>query len=139
MPARDIFHDAVRAGLENEGWVITADPFRIKLDEKIEVYIDLAAEKIIAAQKEEQKIAVEIKSFVGKSVIEDFHTALGQFLNYRAALEIHQDDHQLYLAVPVEVYRSFFWRRLPQLVIQEHNIKVIVYDPVKEVFVEWLS
>jgi len=77
MPAKDIFHDAVRTALENEGWVITADPFRIKLDEKYDVYIDLAVEKMIAAQKGNQKIAVEIKSFIGKSVIEDFHAALG--------------------------------------------------------------
>jgi XisH protein len=33
------------------------------------MYIDLGSEKIIAAQKDEQKIAVEIKSFIGASTI----------------------------------------------------------------------
>jgi hypothetical protein len=28
MPAKDIFHSAVRKGLEQEGWIITNDPLR---------------------------------------------------------------------------------------------------------------
>jgi hypothetical protein len=66
MPAKDMFHDAVKAGLEKEGWTITADPLWIEVEES-EGYIDLAAERLIAARKGEEKIAVEIKSFVGKS------------------------------------------------------------------------
>jgi hypothetical protein len=31
MPAKDIFHDAVRIGLEKEGWVITDDPSQHKI------------------------------------------------------------------------------------------------------------
>ncbi len=30
MAARDIFHGAVRKGLEKEGWVITDDPLEIR-------------------------------------------------------------------------------------------------------------
>jgi hypothetical protein len=30
MAAKDVFHDAVRNGLEKEGWVITNDPLRIR-------------------------------------------------------------------------------------------------------------
>jgi hypothetical protein len=46
------------------------------------VYIDLGAEKLIAAEKDGSYIAVEVKSFLQSSVLSDFHTALGQFLNY---------------------------------------------------------
>jgi hypothetical protein len=53
----------------------------------VEMYIDLGAEAIVAAEREGQKIAVEIKSFLGASSISEFHTALGQFFNYRLALE----------------------------------------------------
>lgn len=80
--ARDIFHDLVRAGLAQEGWTITDDPYRIEV-EKTNFHIDLAAEKFIAAQKDEQKIAVEIKSFLNPSPNIDFYNALGQFLSYR--------------------------------------------------------
>jgi XisH protein len=48
-----------------------------------DMYVDLAAEKIIAAQRDSEKIAVEIKSFVRASAISEFHTALGQFLKFR--------------------------------------------------------
>ena len=45
MPARDLFHDAVKIGLEKENWVITADPLFIKVDGK-KAYVDLAAERM---------------------------------------------------------------------------------------------
>lgn len=66
MSAKDIFHNAVRSALAKDGWTITHDPLSIKVDE-IEFYIDLGAERILAAQKAGQKIAVEIKSFLGSS------------------------------------------------------------------------
>lgn len=86
MSAKDIFHDAVRKGLEKEDWVITDDPLRIRSG-RVDMQIDLGAERIIAAERGEEKIAVEIKSFISSSNISEFHTALGQFLNYRVALE----------------------------------------------------
>ena len=49
--------------------------------------IDLGAEKFIAAEKDHEKIVVEIKSFSGSSVITDFHEALGQYRNYLIALK----------------------------------------------------
>ena len=84
--AKDVFHYAVRRGLETEGWLITDDSLRIKTG-GAEMEIDLGAERIIAAERGEAKIAVEIKSFIGTSNISDFHTAVGQFLNYQVALE----------------------------------------------------
>ncbi|MBO1057536.1 MAG: fatty-acid oxidation protein subunit alpha [Dolichospermum sp. JUN01] len=107
MSAKDIFHDAVRKGLEKESWVITDDPLRIRSG-RVDMQIDLGAERIIAAEKGEEKIAVEIKSFVSSSNISEFHTALGQFLNYRLALKKQQPDRFLYLAVPQGVYETFF-------------------------------
>ena len=85
MAAKDFFHEAVKKAPIEDNWIITADPLTINI-EGVKLEIDLAAEKVIAAQKEEQKIAVEIKSFLKTSAITDFHAALGQFLNYRLAL-----------------------------------------------------
>jgi hypothetical protein len=76
MPAKDIFHDAVRKGLEKEDWVITDDPLRIRSG-RVDMQIDLGAERLIAAERGNEKIAVEIKSFIGSSNISEFHTALG--------------------------------------------------------------
>jgi len=98
MSAKDRFHDAVKQALLKEQWMITADPLTLKI-EGVKFAIDLAAERILAAEKDGQKIAVEIKSFAGNSAIADFHLALGQFLNYRLALQMREPDRTLYLAI----------------------------------------
>lgn len=134
--AKDVFHDVVRKGLEKENWVITDDPLEIEVG-GVEMYIDLGAEKLLAAQRSGEKIAVEIKSFIAPSNISAFHTAVGQFFNYRVALEFQDPERILYLAVPLGVYRDFFQKQFIQLIIQRSQLKIIVYDPASEVIVEW--
>ncbi|WP_129633037.1 element excision factor XisH family protein [Candidatus Oscillochloris fontis] len=63
MPARDIYHNTVTHALEKAGWQITHDPFRLQWGTK-DMYVDLGAEELVAAEQQGQKIAVEIKSFV---------------------------------------------------------------------------
>jgi hypothetical protein len=139
MSARDKFHYAVKQGLEKEGWVITHDPLRIEFGEEDKISIDLGAEQLLGAEKYEQKIAVEIKSFLSDSAIFDFHLALGQFLNYRLVLEETEPERLLYLAVPIEAYESFFYRDLPKASIKKYQIKLIIYDSVNEVIIKWIN
>ena len=87
MPAKDIYHNAVKSALVKDGWTITADPYRI-LYEDAELYADMAAERPIVAERSGQKIVVEIKSFVGRSLLYDFHNALGQYIVYRQLIEL---------------------------------------------------
>jgi hypothetical protein len=136
MPAKDIFHESVKRALLNDGWTITADPLYIEFG-GVDLYVDLAAEKVIAAEKNGRKIAVEIKSFVGPSLITEFHVALGQFINYRIALQAEEPERVLYLAVPVDTYNNFFTLPFVQVVITNQRIKLIVYDAKQEVIVEW--
>ncbi|NEQ95526.1 MAG: fatty-acid oxidation protein subunit alpha [Cyanothece sp. SIO2G6] len=138
MSARDLFHEAVKHGLEKEQWHISQDPLELEWEE-VKVKIDLAAERLIAAERGEERIAVEIKSFVGTSAISDFHTALGQFLNYRLMLEENDHQRQLYLAVPVEIYQTFFQSRFAQVSIERHQLSLIVYDPIAEEILTWIS
>jgi XisH protein len=107
MAARDAFHNAVKQGLIKDGWTITHDPFVIRLGKR-NMLIDLAAENLLAARREDQNIAVEIKSFTGPSDVEEFHSALGQFLNYRVALQDKRPEYKLFLAIPLETYQDFF-------------------------------
>lgn len=101
------------------------------------MYIDLAAEKVIVADKEGEKIAVEVKSFLGASNISEFHMALGQFINYRYALEDFEAQRILYLAVPVKTYEEFFTMPFVQSVIERSNINLLIFNPEKEEIVEW--
>jgi hypothetical protein len=138
MSARDLFHEAVKRGLEKSQWQISSDPLELEWDE-VRVKIDLAAERLIAADRGEEKIAVEIKSFISPSPISDFHTALGQFLNYRIMLEVQDPDRQLYLAVPIDTYNIFFQSRFAQTAIQRYQISLIVYSPSLEEILQWIS
>jgi len=136
MPARDNFHDIVRKSLSREGWKITNDPYFMRYGDT-EFYIDLGAEKVLAAEKEGRKIAVEIKSFLADSVTYQFHAALGQFVNYRDVLEETEPDRTLYLAVPADVYGSFFGSRFGQLAIRKNRLRLIVCNIGKEEIEEW--
>lgn len=138
MSARDIFHDAVINGLKKEGWEITHDPFPVVVG-GVEMAIDLGAEKLIAAEKSGEIIAVEIKSFVRPSAISEFHTALGQYLNYQRALRKKEPDRLLYLAVPIETYNSFFNLPFIQESVADYQIKLIIYDAEMEVIEKWIK
>ncbi|MGI2903394.1 XisH family protein [Tolypothrix sp. VBCCA 56010] len=137
MSAKDRFHDAVKIALEKDGWTITDDPLRIPIDRLTNMFIDLAAEKLIVANREGQKIAVEVKSFLSPSTMSDFHTALGQFINYRYALEEHEPERVLYLAVPATTYEEFFTTRFIKFVTQRSQINLLIFDPAKEEIIQW--
>lgn len=135
--AKDRFHTVVRNALEKEQWQITADPYEVSIDD-IDFEIDLAAEQLLAAQRDSQKIAVEVKSFISPSNVSDFHTALGQFLNYRDALAKMEPDRLLYLAVRSPIYESFFQRRFISAAVDRYQMRLIVYDVKQEAIVRWL-
>ena len=81
MPALDLYYNTVKKSLINDGWIITHDPLHLKWGKK-DMYVDLGAKQVLAAQRGEQKIAVEVKSFVSDSEMQDLREAIGQFTYY---------------------------------------------------------
>ncbi len=61
MPAKDLYHEAVKNALIKDGWTITADPYPIEFEDA-ELYPDLAIEKYISEEQRQRKIIIEIKS-----------------------------------------------------------------------------
>lgn len=118
---------------------MTHDPLQIKVG-SVEMEIDLGAERLLAAERGSEKIAVEVKSFLASaSAISEFHTALGQFINYRAALRREDPDRILYLAVPDLIYNNFFQLDFPASMLQENTVKLVVYNIQLEQVVLWKS
>ena len=111
MPARDIFHNVVRNALEKDGWTITDDPLELSYGDR-KVFADLGAERPIGAQKADKQIAVEIKSFLGKSDIRELELAIGQYNLYRAILKRTDPNRQVYLAIPRFSYEGCLANRL---------------------------
>jgi len=136
MGAKDKYHDIVRLALERDGWIITDDPLRIEVGDRA-IKIDLGAERFIGAERGEEKIAVEIKSFIGVSQLYDFYTALGQFNFYDVALEKTEPNRSLFLAVPEATYKTFFRESITVEVIQRYGVRLIVYDVIEQKITVW--
>jgi len=138
MPAKDIYHDTVKNALIKDGWTITKENMQLRWGRKY-TYVDIAAEKMFVAEKEGRKIAVEVKSFVGKSDIVELEKALGQFRLYRFALRKKEIERELFLAIPKEVYNELFVNPDGLELIESEGLKIIVFDKIEEEIVRWVS
>ncbi|MEH2036201.1 XisH family protein [Nostoc sp.] len=138
MPAKDVYHDAVKNALIKDGWIITADPYPIKYEE-VKLFADLAGEKTIAASREGKQIVIEIKSFLSRSPMHDFETALGQYLIYKAFLSLENPERELYLAIGEIIYEDFFQKVAIQLVVAKYQVSLLVVDMNKQEIVKWIS
>jgi len=54
-------------------------------------------------------------------------------------LDAQEENRTLYLAVPLEAYKTFFQSRFAQTAIGLHQINLLVYNPVTEEIVEWIN
>ncbi len=100
MPAKDRYHDAVKSSLIRDGWTVTHDPLTLRWGKK-DLFVDLGAERLLAAEKDQEKIAVEVKSFIGRSEAEELEKALGQYILYQDIMEELEPERELFLAAQV--------------------------------------
>lgn len=137
MPRRDLHHDLVVHALEREGWTITHDPLRLNYGTR-RLFVDLGAENVLAAIKGDRLIAVEIKSFAGASDMNELENAIGQYVVYRDVLARLDPDRRLYLAIPSFAYGSAFSDELGQLLIEEQQLKLLVFEENQEDALRWI-
>ena len=136
--AKDFYHNNVKEALEKDGWRITHDPYPVNVED-VGYEIDFAAEPLLAAEKDEFKIAIEVKSFIGPSTINEFHRAVGQFNDYSVALEIQDPERVLFLAIPQEIWMRFFQKQIIQKSLARIHAKIVVYNPDSNRIVEWIK
>jgi hypothetical protein len=138
MSRKDRFHEAVKHALEKDGWTITHDPLPLNIG-SLRLEVDLGAEKLIAAEKDRHKIAVEVKSFLRASKITDFYQAFGQFFPYKVALQRLEPDRIIYLAIPDSVYQELFGEILIRDLLAQYPMKLLVYTPDREEIQSWID
>ncbi len=136
MPARDIYHNAVKNALIKDGWKITHDPLRLEWGGR-DLYIDLGAEELFAAEKENRQIAVEIKSFIGASDMADLEKALGQYVLYHDVLAETEPTRKLYLAIPRKALVDIFQEPIGKLLLKNNRVQLFSFDPHTEEIVQW--
>jgi hypothetical protein len=103
------------------------------------LFIDLAAEKMLIAEKGTERIAVEIKSFVGTSEVEDLKNALGQYILYEKIIKRQLLDRTLYLAIRETTYNNLFSQEIGQILLEEKTLKLIIFNPETEVITKWIN
>lgn len=137
MPVRDRYHENVKNALIKDGWTITDDPLHLKYGKR-DMYVDLGAERLIAAEKQGQRIAIEIKTFASVSDMTDLEQALGQYLAYRSVMNRTNENRFLYLAVHDEVYADIFDEPIAKLLVEDYQINVVVFKPAEEIILKWI-
>lgn len=135
MPAKDFYHETVRVSLIKDGWTIT--PLSLKVGNR-NLFVDLGAEKLLIAQRAQQKIAVEVKSFISASPVADLEQALGQYLLYEDLMRIQYPEHILYLAVRNTVYETFFQEEIVQIVLTSRHLNLLIFDETQEEILQWI-
>ncbi len=125
MPRKDNIHDAVKNALIRDGWTITNDPLFLEYGEE-DMYVDLGAERLLAAERGTERIAVEIKSFQGLSALTELHNALGQYQVYYAVLEQTEPDRKLYIALSKSAYDELQKMETFALVVARYDVALFV-------------
>lgn len=136
IPQRDRLHETVKRALQNAGWVVTHDPYSLSF-EGDQLFVDLAAEQLLAAEQGEQRIAVEVKGFTGPSAIADVQQAIGQYLLYRSLIARTDPERLLLLAVSSETERDVLIRPAVQVFLADHAVRCLIVDATQEVIVRW--
>ncbi len=138
MAAKDKIDDQVKNALIKDGWMITHDPFFFKFGQD-QLFADLAAQRSLLAERQGEKIIVEIKSFIGVSAIQEFKLALGQYMLYLVVLKRTYPQYRLFTAVSHLTYETIFQRDVIQLALQEYQIPLIIINIKQEEVVAWKS
>ncbi len=138
MPAKDIYHDTVKRALIKDGWRITAENFQLPWG-GTRAFIDIIADDLFVAEKEGRKIAVEVKSFIGKSNLSELEKAVGQFIIYRFAMRREDAERELFIAVGEKIYNKLFLHPDVIELIETEDLKIMVFDESKEVIVRWIN
>ena len=136
--ADDAIKPAVVAALLKDGWTVTHDPFTLDYED-ITVLVDLAGERLLAAERGVERIAVEVKTFRASSPVRDFRDALGQYDIYRMILEDLQPERKLYVAVSEAGYERVFTLQAVARFMAKRPMPVVVVRPEAEEVVRWIG
>lgn len=142
MPVKDLYHDMVRDALRKDGWRITHNPLPFPRRRKAAaapapVPDDAEEEWLLAAEKDERKIAVAVKSFVGRSDPESLARELAHLARCRARLYTTALARPLYLAIRRATYEACFATQEEAQAAMPPSVLLLVFDPRTAEIVHW--
>ena len=132
--ARDKYHDNVVNALKKDGWRIVDDPYTLFLDTR-RLYVDL-----LAKRGDEEAVLIEVKVFEeARSPMNYIASAVGQYLLYKAALDLLNDTTPLFLAIPETIYDTLMEETVVAHYIKFTKTKLMIYNSTSEVIVKWIT
>ena len=138
MPPRDTIHQIVKQAIIKDGWNITDDPYVISYGDRF-LFVDLGIEgQFIGAERQDSRIAVEIKEFRGRSAIADLEQAIGQYVLYRLLLNKVDPRREIYLAISDVTYKEIFNEPIGEVVIRDLPMQLLVVDVEKVKVKLWI-
>ncbi len=99
----------------------------------------MLADRTLEIERNGEQIIVEIKSFISRSPMREFETALGQYIIYRTLLKAVLPQTKIYLGIGGGIYESFFQQKSISMVLEEAKIRLIVVDLKKEEILKWIN
>jgi len=120
----------VKEALRKDGWTLEDTALCIRSDSYYYL-IDLEA------RKNDQKILIEVKSWLSTSFNPDWFMAVGQYISYQEAIAVEELDYKLYLAVPEDVYVEKFGNQFMQDLITKNSINLLIFDRNSNTVVTW--
>ena len=70
--------------------------------------------------------------------MDDLEKAVGQYILYYDVLKKTEPDRELYLAVPEEIFADLFEEPIGKLLIENQRLRLMVFDPFREVILKWI-
>lgn len=116
--ADDLVLPNLRESLMKDGWTLRPKGPTIRTRSKY--YLT-----DVAAEKEGQKIIVEVKSWRSASFNPGWFRAFGQDLTYQEAIIAEQLNYKLYLAVPENIYNQHFGNPFIQSLVAKYLINLL--------------
>jgi hypothetical protein len=70
-------------------------------------------------------------------MVDDMEKALGQYLIYRSIMSRRQPERELFLAIPKSIAKLFD-EPLGQLLLEDYDLRVLVFHPKQREIIRWL-
>ena len=99
----------------------------------------MAEQPVVLAEKDGDRILVEIKSFGGRSFMKDLQNAVGQYTIYRNILALSALEYELFLAIHESVYDAAFQQKAMSQIVELNQLKLLVVNVDTQEVVKWIK
>jgi hypothetical protein len=138
MPTQDMYYDAVKNALRKDGWRVTYTDFPLK--SRASSHAEGRWDgPLLAAEKDERRVAVAVNSFIGRSNLTDIQQTLQPLAISRLLIHAIEPDRVLYLAIRQATYSACFPGDEGEQWLVSEPLQLLVFYPRTETILQWVA